>query len=72
MPQRGFTRWLVTASFVLGLVGRPAPGFGTAQEIPLVSGNPTRGRDVYVEKGCIACHAVRDPGGKSAPISRPR
>ena len=67
MPPRGFTRWLVTAPFVLGLVCRPAPGFGTAQEIPLVSGNPTRGRDVYVEKGCIACHAVRDPGGRVGP-----
>jgi len=67
MPARGLTRWLVTAPFVLGLVCRPAPGFGTAQEIPWVSGNPTRGRDIYVEKGCISCHAVRDSGGKVGP-----
>ena len=67
MTPRRFTRWLVTASFVLGLVCPPAPGSDTAQEIPRLSGNPARGRDVYVEKGCISCHAVRDPGGSVGP-----
>jgi cytochrome c2 len=67
MIRRGFAHWLVTVPFVLGLVYRPAPGLDAAQEIPLVSGNPARGRDVYVEKGCIACHTVREPGSKVGP-----
>jgi cytochrome c2 len=67
MTPRRFTRWLVTTPFVLGLVCRPVPGFATAPEIPPVSGNPARGRDVYVEKGCIACHTVREPGSKVGP-----
>jgi cytochrome c2 len=66
MTSKGFAQWLVTV-FVFGLACRPVPGFGAAQEIPLVSGNPARGRDVYVEKGCIACHTVREPGSKVGP-----
>jgi mono/diheme cytochrome c family protein len=36
-------------------------------DIPLVFGNPARGRDAFVEKGCISCHAVRGSGGKRGP-----
>jgi mono/diheme cytochrome c family protein len=30
-------------------------------------GNPTAGRDVFEQKGCVRCHSVRSWGGKSAP-----
>jgi cytochrome c2 len=66
MTPKGFAAWLVTVSVLLGPVCRPVPGLA-AQQIPLVSGNPARGRDVYVGKGCIACHAVRESGGRVGP-----
>ena len=56
--------WILTASLALSL---GVPAFGTGQEIPSVTGSPTRGRDVFVEKGCLSCHAVRGAGGKIGP-----
>lgn len=29
--------------------------------------DPARGRDLFVEKGCVICHAVNGVGGKAAP-----
>ena len=37
---------------------------GTAYMLP---GNPQEGRNIFVEKGCIKCHAVRAEGGTTGP-----
>lgn len=34
---------------------------------PVLSGNPAQGRDLFVRKGCLGCHAVRGVGGKVGP-----
>lgn len=30
-------------------------------------GDPARGKDLFVAKGCVICHAVNEVGGTSAP-----
>jgi len=35
--------------------------------LPLVGGDPVKGRDTFVKRGCLACHAVRGTGGKVGP-----
>lgn len=34
---------------------------------PEVIGNPDSGKQVFVEKGCVTCHAVKGEGGKIGP-----
>ena len=65
-PKRS-SRWIVSAWLGLSLCGASVPSFAILQEIPSVTGNPTRGRDVFVEKGCLSCHAVRGAGDKIGP-----
>jgi cytochrome c len=44
----------------------PAPAQRRAQLVmPQV--DPTRGRELFVAKGCVACHAINEIGGTSAP-----
>lgn len=38
---------------------------GTRLAIPIM--NPNRGKELFVDKGCIACHAINDVGGHDAP-----
>jgi mono/diheme cytochrome c family protein len=64
MKPKRLPGWILTASLALSL---GVPAFGTAQEIPSVTGSPTHGRDVFVEKGCLSCHAVHGTGGKIGP-----
>lgn len=67
MKSRRSLRGLLFPLLVLNaLCGTPAR-LAVGQDIPSIFGNPTRGRDVFVEKGCIACHAVRGAGGKTGP-----
>lgn len=44
-----------------------APCWGEENALPLLLGDPARGRDVYMQKGCISCHALRGSGGKVGP-----
>jgi mono/diheme cytochrome c family protein len=44
-----------------------AVGLGAAQELPPLLGEPAHGRDLFMEKGCISCHALRGSGGKVGP-----
>jgi len=53
--------------FVVACLCVAAPLFGAAPPIPAVSGNPAHGRSVFVEKGCLTCHAIRGSGGKVGP-----
>ncbi len=39
--------------------------YGTRLVIPLMS--PERGKVLFVEKGCVACHAINGVGGHDAP-----
>lgn len=43
----------------------PKEGHGTHLVIPLMS--PERGKNLFVEKGCVACHAINGVGGHDAP-----
>jgi mono/diheme cytochrome c family protein len=44
-----------------------AVGWGAEQDMPPLLGEPVRGRDVFMQKGCISCHALRGSGGKVGP-----
>lgn len=45
--------------------GGSAPAHGTRLVIPLM--DPERGRALFVDKGCVACHAINGVGGHDAP-----
>jgi cytochrome c2 len=38
-----------------------------AGPLPIIGGDPVRGRDAFVESGCLACHAVNGAGGTIGP-----
>ncbi len=42
-----------------------AGGHGVRLVLPLMS--PTRGKSLFVSKGCVACHAINGVGGHDAP-----
>jgi mono/diheme cytochrome c family protein len=48
-----------------------AGGTGMAQahemQVEMARGDATRGRALFARKGCVACHAVNEIGGTSAP-----
>ncbi len=60
-------RMIVLAVLQLVVVAATARTTATAGELFIPSGNPQNGRDVFVEKGCLTCHAVRGTGGRSGP-----
>lgn len=41
------------------------PRHGSQMVIPMM--NPERGKKLFVDKGCVACHAVNGVGGHDAP-----
>ncbi len=41
------------------------PIHGARLVIPLM--NPNRGKEIFVSKGCVACHAINGVGGHDAP-----
>ena len=61
----------LTGSFVVGVIGTflLTSGVGpAAQAQPAMPGaDAARGRALFVSKGCIACHAINEVGGTSAP-----
>jgi mono/diheme cytochrome c family protein len=59
----------VIASVLVSVLGAgPAVAAqGSGATFPVLSGNPARGRDLFVQKGCLGCHAVRGVGGKVGP-----
>ena len=44
---------------------RPAPQQRQLIVVPDIDG--TRGRQLFVRKGCVSCHSVKGVGGKAAP-----
>lgn len=45
--------------------GAPKVVHGARLVIPLM--DPERGKELFVEKGCVACHAINGVGGHDAP-----
>ena len=41
--------------------------FAPSQDEPIRFGDPIRGQRLFVEKGCVPCHAVRGAGGRIGP-----
>jgi mono/diheme cytochrome c family protein len=70
------TRWSLGALAVLLLAGavfadgeeQTASDRARAMvQIEIPDADPARGRVLFVAKGCIACHAINELGGTSAP-----
>jgi mono/diheme cytochrome c family protein len=60
------------SSIAAGLIGAgllALAGHGGAEgaETQLTGADAARGRALFVSKGCVACHAINDVGGTSAP-----
>ena len=54
----------------ISLVGGVLAGAGdgvAAEAGAVMAGDPARGRALFVTKGCVACHAINEIGGTSAP-----
>ncbi len=72
-------RWIVTAGLavLLGACGAEsgapaAEQTGSGAHVSLKPNlkrniDPARGRDIFVEKGCVLCHSANGVGGKAAP-----
>lgn len=52
-------------SYAAHVVEPTTPGNGVHLVMPTMDGE--RGKDVFVGKGCVACHAVNGVGGHDAP-----
>jgi mono/diheme cytochrome c family protein len=73
------TRWSIAALAALlvggGALADPGEQSGTAEQngaedpvqLAIPDADPARGRELFVAKGCIACHAINELGGTSAP-----
>ena len=73
------TRWAIAVLAALvvsgGARGDDGQETGTAAQnaandtaqLAMPHADPARGRTLFVAKGCIACHAVNELGGTSAP-----
>jgi cytochrome c len=44
---------------------KATPNHGTRLVMPIM--NPARGLKLFVDKGCVACHAINGAGGHDAP-----
>ncbi|MHA7871017.1 MAG: c-type cytochrome, partial [Hyphococcus sp.] len=66
---------LCAAMFVVGCeaeqsstrVERPKIGYDAGPQMVRHSMDPVKGRALFIDKGCVICHAVNGVGGKAAP-----
>jgi len=58
--------WAAARIFLLSVVVLGHAGLVGARDF-VPTGNPKRGLDVFVQKGCLSCHSVRSTGGQRAP-----
>jgi mono/diheme cytochrome c family protein len=64
-----FSSSIVRVSIAIILLAAGGTGAAQAAEVQLVmsSADAARGRELFARKGCVACHAVNEIGGTSAP-----
>ena len=63
-----FAGWATATSALAEHVKGSTPlasGHGAQLVLPIM--NPERGKKLFVDKGCVACHAVNGVGGHDAP-----
>jgi len=71
--QAGMGSGVWLAVFFLGVFLLSLPGFDlfsqalSREDQGLLSGDPIRGRQLFVSKGCFECHAIRGVGGAVGP-----
>ena len=82
MPRIGWkplssTATLAISAFIAATIANPAQAnhvpagnpikaeHGAQVVIPMM--NPERGKRVFIDKGCVACHAINGVGGHDAP-----
>jgi mono/diheme cytochrome c family protein len=56
--------WVLFTAFLSGLLSQALALQG---EKDLLNGNPARGRELFVSKGCLECHSIRGVGGTVGP-----
>ena len=56
--------WILFAAVPAGFVSQ---ALALQSEKDLLSGNPIRGRELFVSKGCLECHSIRGVGGTVGP-----
>lgn len=49
------------------LTPQPSAGRGVEPDLDGPSGNPLKGRNIFISKGCIKCHSIWGVGGKLGP-----
>ena len=52
-------------SAIGGSAAQSGGSSGLVAELPVI--DPAQGRALFVEKGCVICHAVNDVGGRAGP-----
>ncbi len=77
-PRKGCLMAMAVCAAIIGTaITTPAAASHINGNAPLVAGpgvrlvmpimNPQRGKKLFVDKGCIACHAINGVGGHDAP-----
>ena len=56
---------LLSFSAIGGAAAQSSGSSGLVAELPVI--DPAEGRALFVEKGCVICHAVNDVGGRAGP-----
>jgi cytochrome c551/c552 len=57
----------VIGAVLLAVAGEGGAAAGAETSLLLAGADAGRGRTLFVSKGCIACHAINEVGGTSAP-----
>ncbi|RMG45358.1 MAG: hypothetical protein D6723_18520 [Acidobacteria bacterium] len=59
--------WAMSGLVASGLLAAISWSIASAQAPVTLSGDPLKGRDLFIHKGCIKCHSVWGVGGKLGP-----
>ena len=60
-----FAAVLLSFSATGGAAAQSGGSSGLVAELPVI--DPAKGRALFVERGCVICHAVNDVGGRAGP-----